>query len=104
MKVYIGTPPQEMELLLDINRPYIQVDDNFCLLCTTSNRFETKDSESYKTERSLKIEGAEAKLGQDSLLLGPDKHVQVNNQTLVVMKSHNPTDYQGGDGILVTLR
>jgi hypothetical protein len=88
-------------LLLDINHPYIQVDDKQCQECTTENRFIDKNSYSYVRERNMKVDGAEAQLGQDSMAFGPEKFLRVTNQTFVIMKNKASARYKGWDGVLV---
>lgn len=50
----------------------------------------------------MKVEGAEAQLGQDTMAFGPEKFLRVTNQTFVVMKNHAPSSYLGLDGFLVS--
>ena len=49
----------------------------------------------------MKVKGVDAQLGQDDLAFGPDKLLQVSNQTFVIMKNRASTDYKGYDGLLV---
>jgi len=78
------------------------VDDKQCQECTTENRFIDKNSYTYQRERNMKVEDAEAQLGQDNMAFGPDKFLRVTNQTFVIMKNKAPSNYRGYDGFLVS--
>jgi len=78
------------------------VDDKQCQECTTENRFIDKNSYTYERERNMKVEDAEAQLGQDNMAFGPDKFLRVTNQTFVIMKNKAPSNYRGYDGFLVS--
>ena len=101
--VFIGSPPQQLELLVDIVNPYIQVDEKRCRSCSAPNRFSLSNSRTFAYERIIEIDGEEATLGQDNVMLGPEKKLQVFNQTIVVMTNRNPSDYKGFDGLFVPL-
>jgi hypothetical protein len=77
------------------------VDDKQCKECTAANRFNDKNSNTYKRERNMKVDGAEAQLGQDSMAFGPDKFLRVTNQTFVIVKNKASARYKGWDGVLV---
>ena len=78
------------------------MDDKQCQECTTENRFIDKNSYTYQRERNMKVEDAEAQLGQDNMAFGPDKFLRVTNQTFVIMKNKAPSNYRGYDGFLVS--
>ena len=78
------------------------MDDKQCQECTTENRFNDKNSYTYERERNIKVEDAEAQLGQDNMAFGPDKFLRVTNQTFVIMKNKAPSNYRGYDGFLVS--
>ena len=60
------------------------MDDKQCQECTTENRFIDKNSYTYERERNMKVEEAEAQLGQDNMAFGPDKFLRITNQTFPI--------------------
>ena len=72
-----------------------------CKHCNSTDRFNTQAATSYSRERNLKIDGEEAELGQDDIVLGIGKKLHISNQTFVIMKNHNPTYYDRNDGVMV---
>lgn len=88
---------------MDINSPYIQVDDKLCEQCVAPNRYSIQKSSSFTFERTLHKDGGEGKLGQENVMFGPEKMLRVTNQTIVVMKNSHTTNYKGYDGILVVV-
>ena len=78
------------------------MDDKQCQKCIAGSRFNDKNSNTYQRERNIKVEEAEAQLGQDNMAFGPDKFLRVTNQTFVIMKNKAPSNYRGYDGFLVS--
>lgn len=102
MEVSLGSPPQTLDLLVDITYPYMKVDDAACPDCEALHRFHPSHSSSFRKIQDLQSSQWEGSIGQDSALFGSSEKLQVYTQTFYINKRYPGTSQVQTDGLLVS--